>query len=138
LRKLGEPGKPVAIAPSVSSSKTGDACPWDTLGTRRGQPYRIIPGMLYAAKCYWPGVSKDVLVNAAERAGEQNKAGDRAVFRGLLYLPGDETALSLFEADSPASVKQASESVGMPCERVIATVWVAPHPTDVPRCAKEQ
>lgn len=103
-----------------------------------GHPYRIIPGMLYAAKCYWPGVTEDVLVNAAERARDQNNSGERALFRGLLYLPGDETALALFETDSPAAVKQASESVGMPCERVIATVWVAPHPTDVPQSAKEQ
>jgi hypothetical protein len=81
--------------------------------------------MLYTAKCYWPGVTEDALREAAERAQQQN-ADNRPVFRGLLYLRGDDTALSLFEADSAASVKQASESVGMPCERVIATVWVAP------------
>ena len=103
-----------------------------------GHPYQIIPGMLYAAKCYWPGVTEDVLLNAADRAREQNNTGERPLFRGLLYLPGDETALSLFEADSPAAVKQASENVGMPCERVIATVWIAPHPTDAPQRAKEQ
>ena len=81
--------------------------------------------MLYTAKCYWPGVTEDDLRNAAARAHQQNRATEGPVFRGLLYLRGDETALSLFEADSPASVKEASESVGMPCERVIATVWVA-------------
>jgi hypothetical protein len=83
--------------------------------------------MLYTAKCYWPGVTEDELWNAADRAHQQNDANDHPVFRGLLYLRGDETVLSLFEADSPGFVKQASESVGMPCERVIATVWVAPH-----------
>lgn len=81
--------------------------------------------MLYTAKCYWPGVTEDDLRGAADRAHRQNARDDRARFRGLLYLRGDDTALSLFEADSPASVKEASESVGMPCERVIATVWVA-------------
>ena len=91
-----------------------------------GQLLPIMPGMLYAAKCYWPGVTEDVLLNAADRARQQNRTGDGPPFRGLLYLPDDETALSLFEADSPAAVKQASERVGMPCERVIATVWVAP------------
>ena len=90
------------------------------------QPLPNMPGMLYTAKCYWPGVTEDDLRDAAEQAGKQNKTGDGAVFRGVLYLPGDETALSLYEADSPVSVKQASERVGMPCERVIATVWVAP------------
>jgi hypothetical protein len=82
--------------------------------------------MLYTAKCYWPGVTEDDLREAADRAQRQNKAHGTTVFCGLIYLRGDDTALSLFEADSPASVKQASESVGMPCERVIATVWVAP------------
>lgn len=81
--------------------------------------------MLYAAKCYWPGVTENDLWKVADRAYQQNTE-DRPAFRGLLYLQGDETALSLFEANSAASVKQASESVGMPCERVIATVWVAP------------
>jgi len=81
--------------------------------------------MLYTAKCYWPGVTENDLRDVADRAHKQNDAGDRALFRGLLYLQGDDTALSLFEADSPALVKEASESVGMPCERVIATVWVA-------------
>lgn len=82
--------------------------------------------MLFTAKCYWPGVREEVLREAADRAHQQNDANEGPLFRGLLYLRGDETVLSLFEADSPASVKQASESVGMPCERVIATVWVAP------------
>lgn len=83
--------------------------------------------MLYTAKCYWPGVTEEDLRNAVDRARRQNDSREGPVFRGLLYLRGDDTALSLFEADSPASVKQASESLGMPCERVIATVWVAPH-----------
>ncbi|HKD95384.1 MAG TPA: hypothetical protein VKB43_11815 [Gaiellaceae bacterium] len=93
--------------------------------------------MLYTAKCYWPGVTEDGLRDAADRAHQQNKADDRAVFRGLLYLQGDDTALSLFEADSAASVKQVSESVGMPCERVIATVWVAPDLRGGSRCSSD-
>ena len=68
--------------------------------------------MLYAAKCYWPGVTEDDL----------RQACDRPLFRGLLYLRTDDTALTLFEANTPASVKEASE-------RVIATVWFAP-PSD--------
>jgi hypothetical protein len=102
-----------------------------------GQLPRTIQRMLYTAKCYWPGVTEDDLRDAADRALEQNKADDRPVFRGLLYLRGDETALSLFEADSAASVKQASETVGMPCERVIATVWVASDLRGGTRCSSD-
>ena len=102
-----------------------------------GQPLPIMPGVLYAAKCYWPGVTEKVLRGVADKARQQNDTGEQAVFRGLLYLPGDETALSLFEADSAASVKHASESVGMPCERVIATVWVAPDLKGGARCSSD-
>jgi hypothetical protein len=81
--------------------------------------------MLYTAKCFWPGVTDGELRLTAARAG----AGRRepgTTFRGALYLPGDELVLCLFESRSRALVKAASERAGMPCERVIETVWVAP------------
>ena len=81
--------------------------------------------MLYTAKCFWPGVTDAELRQAAERAGSE--IGERqTIFRGALYLPGDELVLCLFESSSRADVKQASEKAGMPCERVIETVWVDP------------
>ena len=43
-----------------------------------------------------------------------------------LYLVRDELVLCLFDAPSREVVKQASERAGMPCERVIDTVWVEP------------
>jgi hypothetical protein len=84
--------------------------------------------MLYTAKCFWPGVTEDELRLAAARAGSKTEERPRATFRGALYLPGDELVLCLFDSSSPAAVKGASEHAGMPCERVIETVWVAPHP----------
>jgi len=83
--------------------------------------------MLYTAKCFWPGVTEDELRLAAARARSENAARRYATFRGALYLPGDELVLCLFDSSSHASVKGASERAGMPCERVIDTVWVAPH-----------
>jgi len=80
--------------------------------------------MLYTAKCFWPGVTEDELRLAAARAGSQTGDRQETVFRGALYLPGDELVLCLFEASSRASVKRASEQAGLPCERVIDTVWV--------------
>jgi hypothetical protein len=82
--------------------------------------------MLYTAKCFWPGVTEEDLLVAAQRAGGETVAHEQPTFVGLLHLPGDELALALFDADSPLDVKRASEAAGMPCERVIATVWVAP------------
>ena len=83
------------------------------------------PRMLYTAKCYWPGASEDEIRLAAARASRE-AAQHRAGFRGALYLPNDELVLCLFEAMSPSSVKSESESAGMPCERVIETVWIEP------------
>jgi len=82
--------------------------------------------VLYTAKCFWPGVTEDELRRAAARAGSET--GERqTAFRGALYLPGDELVLCLFESPSRADVKRTSERAGMPCERVIETVWVEPH-----------
>ena len=82
--------------------------------------------MLYTAKCFWPGVTEDELRLAARRAGSETAERPQATFRGALYLPGDELVLCLFDSSSRTSVKGASERAGMPCERVIETVWVAP------------
>lgn len=82
--------------------------------------------MLYTAKCFWPGVTEGELRAAAVHAESHTGERPPTAFRGALYLPGDELVLCLFDASSRAAVKRASEDAGMPCERVIETVWVAP------------
>jgi hypothetical protein len=93
---------------------------WDELGTsvREGR------AVLYTAKCFWPGVTETELRLAAARArGERREQG--AAFRGAMFLSADELVLCLFESRSHTAVKSASEAAGMPCERVIETVWVS-------------
>lgn len=82
--------------------------------------------MLYTAKCYWPGITEDELRLAAGRAESETTERRQAVFRGAVYLPGDDLVLCLFESASRVCVKRTSERAGMPCERVIETVWVGP------------
>jgi hypothetical protein len=82
--------------------------------------------MLYTAKCFWPGVTEDELRLAAARAASETGERLPTAFRGALYLPRDELVLCLFDSSSRAGVKRASERAGMPCERVIETVWVDP------------
>ena len=91
-----------------------------------GHTRRTIAAMLYTAKCFWPGVTEDELRLAAARAEDDTEGPPQTVFRGAVYLPGDELVLCLFDSASRASVKRASELAGMPCERVIETVWVGP------------
>ena len=80
--------------------------------------------MFYTAKCYWPGVTEEAFRLAAARADTETGKRRQAVFRGALYLPGDELVLGLFESPARTDVKRASDEAGMPCERVIETVWV--------------
>ena len=82
--------------------------------------------MLYTAKCYWPGVDDSAVRAAVGRAAGEHGERSETVFRGALYLPGDELVLCLFDSGSRSSVKRASELAGMPCERVIDTVWIDP------------
>ena len=85
---------------------------------------------LYTAKCFWPGVTEDELRLATSRAWSQT-ADPQTVFRGALYLPTDELVLCLFESTSKPPVKLTSEGAGLPCERVIESVWIAPNrPTE--------
>lgn len=87
--------------------------------------------MLYAAKCYWPGVIASQLEEAGTRAlraaGRANRA--RVAFLGSILFPDDELVLCLFDAPTQEAVKQASEEAGIPCERVMTTVWLAPPQT---------
>jgi hypothetical protein len=82
--------------------------------------------VLFTAKCFWPGVTENTLRTAASRAGRRRRHGSGATFRGALYLPGDQLVLCLFESSAASLVKSASEGAGMPCERVIQTVWIPP------------
>ena len=79
--------------------------------------------MLYTAKCFWPGVTEEKLRLSADQVASGTSAA-QARFRGALYLPGDELVLCLFDASSREEVKRASEQAGLPCERIIETVWI--------------
>jgi hypothetical protein len=79
--------------------------------------------MLYAAKCYWPGVSEHELAPVVSGATHRE-----AVCLGALVFPDDDLVLCLFEAGSAAATRRASERAGIPCERVMASRWLARHP----------
>ena len=50
--------------------------------------------MLYAAKCYWPGVTERELDRLSDRVSSRGAI----VFVGSLLFPQDELVLCLFEA----------------------------------------
>lgn len=86
--------------------------------------------MLYAAKCYWPGVKPEDLEAAGARfAGIRRESSDQDLaYWGALLFSEDDLVLCLFDGPSRTAVQRVSERIGIPCERVMDSVWLDPHP----------
>jgi hypothetical protein len=82
--------------------------------------------MLYAAKCYWPGVTEADLDRIAGRAALTTGTGTVS-YLGSLLFPADNLVLCLFCGPSRAAVIQASDQLGIPTERLMDTAWLPPH-----------
>ena len=82
--------------------------------------------MLYAAKCYWPGVTGTDVEQVAARAGWAGLAAgcNPVAYLGSLLFAGDDLVLCLFRGPSRAAVIQASDRLGIPCERLMDLAWL--------------
>jgi hypothetical protein len=93
--------------------------------------------MLYTAKCYWPGIDAVEFDRvASSRLSSRSAESLSIVYRGALLFPDDDLVLCLFDAASRAAVKQAAERARVPCERVIASIWL-PAPDGAAMDARE-
>ena len=82
--------------------------------------------MLYAAKCYWPGVTAadlEQVAGRAARAGLDAGAGPVS-YLGCLLFAADDLVLCLFQGPSRAAVIAASGRLGIPCERLMEPIWL--------------
>jgi hypothetical protein len=84
--------------------------------------------MLYAAKCYWPGVTEADLEQVAGRAARVGlAAGSGGVaYLGALLFAADDLVLCLFQGHSRAAVIRASDRLGIPRERLMDAAWLGP------------
>ena len=84
--------------------------------------------MLYAAKCYWPGITESDLEQVAEgAAGASLAPGTGTVtYLGALLFTADDLVLCLFQGPSRAAVIQASHQLGIPVERLMDSTWFGP------------
>jgi len=84
--------------------------------------------MLHAAKCYWPGVTRADLDSVAERAAQAGPGPgrDHAGYLGSLLFAADDLVLCLFQGPTRAAVIQASDRLGIPCERLMEPEWLPP------------
>ena len=78
---------------------------------------------------YWPGITPEGFEAAAkrvrERAAELSSAGQHIRFLHSTFVPKDEAAFCVFEAESPAVVEEAYARAGVPYERVLDALEVA-------------
>ena len=82
--------------------------------------------MLYAAKCFWPGVSpSDFDRDAGPRLSEARSPSTAdAVYLGSLVFAKDQLVLCLYEGSSPARVSEATNRARVPCERIMESAWL--------------
>jgi Protein of unknown function (DUF4242) len=82
--------------------------------------------MLFAAKCYWPGVTEADLETIAHRATPTVSATTRTpvTYLGSLLFTDDDLVLCLFDGPSRPAVKQASDRAGIPSERLMSSIWL--------------
>ena len=84
--------------------------------------------MLYAAKCYWPGVTEADLEQVAERSARAGLGSGRegVAYLGSLLFAADYLVLCLFQGPSRAAVIQVSDRLGIPRERLMDSAWLGP------------
>jgi len=84
--------------------------------------------VLYAAKCYWPGVTGTDVEQVAARAGRAGLAvgSNPVAYLGSLLFADDDLVLCLFQGPSRAAVIRASDRLGIPCERLMDSAWLGP------------
>jgi len=84
--------------------------------------------MLYAAKCYWPGVTRGDVEQVAARAAQANPGTGRSgvAYLGSLLFVDDDLVLCLFQGPSRAAVIQAGDRLGIPSERLMDSAWLGP------------
>jgi hypothetical protein len=81
--------------------------------------------MLFAAKSYWPGITADEYERTATERDLTAASGDvRAAYRGALLFADDELVLCLFESRFATDVREATECMHIPCERIMALAWL--------------
>ena len=83
--------------------------------------------MLFAAKCYWPGVSASEFERDTATRLRQDRAADSA-YLGSLVFGRDELVLCLYDSSSPAAVMTAARRAGIPCERIMEPAWLPARP----------
>ena len=73
----------------------------------------------YLVESYAAGACVD---DQRRRARQAAEVGTGVRYIRTLFLPGDETLLHVFEADSPEALREAARVAALPYERIVEAV----------------
>jgi hypothetical protein len=83
---------------------------------------------IYLVECFWPGVTREVLMAANERARDsavaRSREGCAVAFVGALLVPADEVVFFQFSAASEHDVTRAARAAELPFDRVSESQWL--------------
>lgn len=82
----------------------------------------------YLVERYWPGVTREMLVEALGRTRqvmkEMNGEGTRVSDISCTLIPGEEVVFSVYASPSVAAVRQLDERANIPVSRIVEAVAV--------------
>ena len=85
-------------------------------------------GTTYLVECFWPGVTREAVEAAAERARTRavalRREGSSLRFLGSLLIQADEVVFFQFSASTSDEVVRASRAAELPFDRVAASLWL--------------
>ena len=84
----------------------------------------------YLVECFWPGVTREVIRAATDRARDsaaaRRREGFNVAFVGSLLVPADEVVFFRFTAASEDDVIRTARAASLPFDRVSASLWLEP------------
>ncbi len=80
------------------------------------------PTTTFVVERYWPGVTDEAFAASAAAAREAARSmtteGKSLRFVDAILVLGEQVVLTVFEADTPATVRDATGRVGLPFDRI--------------------
>ena len=83
---------------------------------------------MYLVERYWPGVTRQLLVEALERGRrvmeQMRREGTHVRSINCTLIPSEDVVFSMYEGPSAASVCQLNERAGIPVSRIVEAIAV--------------
>jgi hypothetical protein len=80
----------------------------------------------YLVERYWPGVTRELLLEALDRGRQvmeqMSREGTRIRGISCTLIPGEEVVFSVFEGPSAAAVREFNQRADIPVSRIVEAI----------------